>query len=147
MAWPFPSRRERLRREASAWIARLNGPCETRDRAEFERWYRSSPDHAAAYDRIAALFEAAGRASRPAAASAGSPLGRSGGRVRPFRYALGAAVALAALLAFVLLSARTVSPVAEAGQQFAAFSAAEGESRRIVLPDGSEVLLSPGRRI
>lgn len=147
MAWPFPGRRERLRREASAWVARLNGPCDAGDRAEFQRWYEADPDHAAAYDRIAALFETAGRASRPAAAGAVSGPAADRGPTRPFRYALGAAVAAAMLLAFVLLSARTVAPGPAAQEQFAAFSAPEGESRSIVLEDGSGVLLSPGSRL
>lgn len=143
MLWPFVSRRERFRREAADWLARLNGPSDEKDRAEFERWYHSDPDRAAAYDRVAALFEVAGKARRPEASSAAQTRIQASGRSRPFRYALAAAVAGAALLAFVLLSARTVSPIADGRQQFAAFSAAEDQSRRIVLLDGSEVLLSP----
>lgn len=78
MVWPFVSRRERLRRQAARWVARLNGPFDEQDRAEFERWYRSSAEHAEAYDRVAALFNAAGRARRPEASIA-----RSSGR-RPY---------------------------------------------------------------
>lgn len=147
MRWPFVSRRERLRREAADWVARLNGPYDEKDRAEFERWYNSDPDHAAAYDRVAALFDAAGRARRPNVAAAEFSAEASRSRSRPIRYALAAAVAGAALLAFVLLSARTVSPIADGRQQFAAFSAPAAESRRIVLLDRSEVLLSPGSRL
>lgn len=140
MRWPFVSRRERLRREASDWIARLNGPNGERDRAAFEQWYRASPDHAEAYDRLSAIFHAAGRARRPESSGAAAPLARA--RFRPVGYALAAAAACA-VLAFVLLSARTISPLPQPGQQIAAFSA-ESESRRIVLLDGSEVLLSLG---
>jgi transmembrane sensor len=144
MFWPFVSRRERLRVEASDWIARLNGPCEEKDRAEFGRWYHSSADHSEAYDRLTAQFEVAGRARRPAAAGAGSPTAPADGRSRPFRYAVAAAVACAVLLAFVLLAARPAPPVSDNQQQFATLSSGEGESRRMVLVDGSEVRLSPG---
>lgn len=147
MRWPFVSRREQLRREAADWVARLNGPYDEKDRAEFERWYHSSPEHAAAYDRVAAVFEAAGKLSRADQAGAEWAGETSGSRARPMRYALAAAVACAALLAFILLSARTASPLVETGQQFAAFSTEGRDGRRIVLADGSEVLLSPGSRL
>lgn len=141
MRWPFATRRERLRREAADWIARLNGPHEAADRAEFERWCGSSPDHAAAYERLQDIFQAAGQARRPEAGVAASPARASRRPSRPFGYAFAAAAAGAALLAFFILSARTASPLPEAVQQFAAFST-EGEVRRIALADGSEVLLS-----
>lgn len=147
MFWPFLSRRERLRREASAWIGRLNGPYEEEDRLEFERWYRSSPDRAEAYDRISARFAVAGRTSRPLPADAAPQEPVVPRRSRPARYALAAALACAALLAFMLLAARTPLPEAGAQQQFAAFASGEGETRRFVLADGSELLLSPGSRV
>lgn len=143
MRWPFVSRRERVRREASDWIAKLNGSQGERHRSAFEKWYRASPDHADAYDRLSAIFHAAGRARRPTSSGAAAPMVRT--RFRPFGYAVAAAAACA-VLAFVLLSARTTSPLLQPGQQIAAFSA-ESESRRIVLLDGSEVLLSPGSEL
>ncbi|HEX8223738.1 MAG TPA: FecR domain-containing protein [Allosphingosinicella sp.] len=147
MRWPFVSRRERLRREAADWVARLNGPQGDRDRADFERWYASSPDQARAYDRLAGLFSAAGKLSRADRASPSVAASRPPSRARPLRYVFGAALACATLLAFVLLSARTISPPAEAGEQFAAFSVDDIESRRLVLADGSQVLLSAGSRL
>ena len=50
MPWSFMGRRERMRRQASEWLARLNGPHDELDRAAFDRWYRESPDHAAAFN-------------------------------------------------------------------------------------------------
>lgn len=142
MRWPFATRRERLRRQAADWVARLNGPHDEADRAEFELWYGSNPDHAEAFDRLSNLFNAAGQARRPEAAGvAPPPAGPVRPRSRPFGYAFAAAAAGAALLAFFILSARTASPLPEVQRQFAAFSA-EGEGRRIALADGSEVLLS-----
>lgn len=143
MRWPFVSRRERLRRETSDWIARLNGLDGERHRAAFEQWYRASPDHAEAYDRLSAIFHAAGRARRPEGSGVAAPVARA--RFHPAGYAVAAAAACA-VLAFVLLSARTTSPLPQPGPQIAAFSA-ESESRRIVLLDGSEVRLSPGSEL
>lgn len=142
MRWPFLTRRERLRREAADWIARLNGPSAEADRAEFDLWYGSSPDHAAAYHRLTDIFQAAGRAQRPEGA-AEAPVRAGRQRSRRVGYGFAAAAAGVALLAFLVLSARTASPVPDARQQMAAFST-EGEGRRIVLVDGSAVLLSPG---
>lgn len=143
MRWPFVSRRERLRREASDWIAKLNGPDGERHRPAFEQWYRTSAEHVQAYDRVSAIFHVAGRARRPGNSGAAAPETRV--RYRPLGYALAAAAACA-VLAFVLLSARATLPVPQAGQQIAAFSA-DRQSRRIILLDGSEVLLSPGSEL
>ena len=57
--WLFGGRRERVRRRAAAWIAKLNGPHGERERAAFGRWYHAHPDHAAAFDRQSALFDLA----------------------------------------------------------------------------------------
>lgn len=139
MRWPSVSRRERIRREASAWIARLNGAHDERDRAAFQSWYHSDPDNALAYDRQSEIFRAAGQLRR--AEGAVEERRRTG--ARPLRYAFAAVVACAALIALVLLSARTTSPVPQPAQQFATFSADPGQSRRIRLVDGSGILLSP----
>jgi len=147
MVWPFVSRRERLRRQASAWIARLNGSSGAEDRLEFERWYHASPDHAEAYERLAALFHAAGRARRPDPVLSPSLQPARRERSRPFRFAVASGVALAALLGILLLAARSVTPVPGHHSQFGTLASADGETRRIVLADGSEVLLSPGTRL
>lgn len=145
MRWFFPSRRERLRREAADWVARLNGPDAARDRAAFDAWYGADVDHAQAYDRVSTLFEAAGKLRRPAGAEV--PAAASGRGARRLGYGLAAAAACAALLLFFLLSARAVAPLPDAGRQVAAFEAPAGASRRIVLLDRSAVLLAPGSRL
>src|SRR5688572_19055900 len=96
MRWPFVGRRERLRREASDWIARLNGAHDGSDRSAFEQWYRSDPDHAATYDRLSALFSAA-ESIRPTsqAGTVGTAPPRSVSGPRP-RYALAAVAAAGA---------------------------------------------------
>ena len=139
MRWPL-SRRERIRREAADWVARLNGPHSDDDRAEFRSWYESQPDNARAYDRQSEIFRVAGQLR--GAAPAGQERHRTSSR--PLRFAFAAALAGAALLAFVLLSGHTTSPLAQPAQQIATFSADPGQSRRIRLVDGSDILLSPG---
>ena len=146
MRWPFVTRRERVRREAADWIALLNGPHEDAERAEFERWYASNTDHAAAYDRLSNLFDTAGRASRPVATTEELPARIGRPQARPLRYGLAIATVGAALLAFFFLSARTTSPLSDGREQFAAFSTA-GEERRIALEDGSEMILSAGSTV
>lgn len=148
MRWPFVGRGERLRREASDWIARMNGAHDLSDRASFEQWYRSDPDHAATYDRLSALFSAA-ESIRPASREGMVRTAPSRGAygLRP-RYALAAlaAVGAVAILGYTVLGARELMPSAQTGVQVAVF-AATGESRLVALVDGSEVLLSPGSEL
>ena len=149
MRWPFVGRRERLRREASDWIARLNGAHDQRDRAAFEQWYRADPDHAATYDRLSALFAAAGHA-RPVPGT--GPVRLSPSRSAPSprcRYALAAlaAAGIVVILGFAVLGARETVSSAQGGVQVAVFAATSGESRLVALVDGSEVLLSPGSEL
>lgn len=141
MRWPFVTRRERVRREAADWIALLNGPHEEAERTEFERWYASNTDHAAAYDRLSNLFDTAGRASRPVATTEELPARIGRPQARPLRYGLAIATVGAALLAFFFLSARATSPTIDGREQIAAFST-EGVGRQITLKDGSEINLS-----
>ena len=149
MGWPFIGRRERLRREASDWIARLNGAHDHRDRAAFEQWYRADPDHAATYDRLSALFSAAEHVRpAPSAAAVRSAHVRSAPRQRP-RYAL-AALAAAGIMVFVgysVLHERETARPAQGGVQVAVFTATLDESRLVSLVDGSEVVLSPGSEL
>jgi transmembrane sensor len=138
------SARERLRREAADWVARLNGPCGPEDRAAFERWYRSSPERAEAYDRVSGLFQEAGQLERPDARQAAARReARRSGCPRPIGYGVAAALACA-LLAFVILSTGAGSRPSEPGQQLASFAAGGPGGRRIVLSDRSIVLLSTG---
>jgi len=146
MRWPFVDRRERLRREASDWIARLNGAHDQGDRAAFERWYRADPDHAATYDRLSALFAAAEQV-RPVPGTGASRLSPSRSAPSPrSRYALAAlaAAGIVVILGYAVLGTREVIPSAQSGTQVAVFAATGGESRLVSLVDGSEVLLSPG---
>lgn len=136
MRWPFVSRSERLRREASDWIARLNGPHEAAEREAFGRWYAAHPDHARTYDRIAALFAAAGEARRPVAGGTARPVRRP----MRLRLAMVAGALAAAIAAVFLLSGRTALTAPGAGAS--ATYASRDDFERLTLADGSEVVLS-----
>jgi transmembrane sensor len=147
MPWPFVDRRERLRRQASDWIARLNGAHDERDRAAFTRWYLASADHAATYDRLMALFNVAEGARPPVHPSAGHAPATTRRQVRPAHFALAAAAIVAIALTSIMLLEVRSGPAAPVVAQAAQFTAAGNEARRIVLLDGSEVLLSPGSEL
>jgi transmembrane sensor len=140
MRWPFVSRRERLRREASDWVAKFNGPHDSSDREAFEHWYSKSPDHAESYDRIAALFAAAGAARRPVREG----IARTQER-RPLlpRYAMAAGALAAAVLVLILLSGRATLGGQGPESQIATYDASGG-GRRLALADGSTVELAAG---
>lgn len=148
MSWLFFSRRERLRRQASDWIARLNGPHDARDRAAFERWYRASPDNAATFDRLSGIFGAA-EGIRPELDT---------GYIRPQtarrqgswpgRYAFAAvAAALVVALAITLLGARDAAPSTRGDIQVAVFTTTGNQARQVRLADGSQVVLEPGSEL
>jgi transmembrane sensor len=145
MVWPFIGRRERVRRQASDWIAKFNGPHGEGDRAAFERWYRASPDHAATYDRLSAVFEMAGNV-RPARAVAATPKPETP-RIAGYAWAAAAATIVCGVLAFTILGGRSAAPPVDSGRQLAVFVAANDAGRLLRLVDGSEVELSPGARL
>lgn len=148
MRSPF-GRQERLRRQAADWVAKLQGPHDGRDRASFAEWYRASPDHAAAYDRIAALFEMAADLDPSVGASPAPDPVMPRTRTAPVRYAFAAvAVTLCtAGLALAVLGVRVPWTKSGAGTQQEVFIAGAGASRHVVLVDGSEVVLSPGSEL
>jgi transmembrane sensor len=147
--WPFLGRREQLRREASDWIARLNGAQDQRERAAFERWYRADPDHAATYDRLASLFSAAEHIRPALNVGEARPATARSVQGQRSRYALAAlaAAVIVIMLGYAVLGARETLPSAQNGGQVAVFAANEGKSRLVSLADGSEVLLSPGSEL
>ncbi len=140
----FPKSRARIRREASDWVVRLAEDASKEDFAAFRRWREADPRHADAYDRIAAIWNQAGRLSTSSA----------GGRLRPavpserprtFGLALAASLAAAILVSVLLLNSRWLAGSSE--QETMLFAAALGEIEEIDLPDGSRLILDSGSRI
>jgi transmembrane sensor len=142
MIWPFVSRRERVRRQAAGWFAKLRGPEAQGARPAFDRWYGQSSEHAEAYDRIAAHYDAAGllRQSELGRARQLRDAAHPQGRAR--RYAFAALVAGAAAMIVYLAVARPGLPGARAPLEVATVSASSREPRTLILADGSKVLLA-----
>ncbi|MDP9424247.1 MAG: FecR domain-containing protein [Pseudomonadota bacterium] len=141
----FPTARARIRREAAAWVARLAENAGTAEHAAFRQWRDADPRHAEAYDRIAGIWNQAGRASRSPAADA-SRMVRPAERPQMLGFALAASLAFAVLVSVLLLGSRWL-PGAGPEQEPMIFAAAVGEIKEIKLPDGSRLVLDSGSRI
>lgn len=139
----FPKSRARIRREASDWVARLAERPGPEDLATFRQWRDADPRHAEAYDRIADIWNKAGRLSRPAGADNVRNEPRSE-RPRTFGFALAASLAVAVLVSLLLGSRLLSDPAPEESMVFAA---ALGEIEEIDLPDGSRLILDSGSRV
>ncbi|MDQ8756239.1 FecR domain-containing protein [Sphingosinicella sp. LHD-64] len=133
---------ERIRDEASGWVARMQNEPSPEVRADLEAWLAADPRHRQVYDRISRRFEGAAilRTSAKHAVQ----------RTRTNRWPL-AALAAAAALAFVLMplawneqldspSDRPKDAVASQ-QAVTAVASRRGEIRTVNLADGSRVTL------
>ena len=140
----FPKSRARLSQEASDWVIRLSQDASQEDHAAFRRWRDADPRHAEAYDRIASIWNQAGRLSRSPSAGAVRADPRSG-RPRAFGFALAGSLAAAIVVSAVLLSPRFLPGSPE--QDTTLFAAALGEIKEIKLPDGSRLILDSGSRV
>jgi transmembrane sensor len=128
-----------LRRDAAAWLARLQSRRDPEIERKFRRWRDRDPAHAEAFERVAASYQQAGllRYSALASVPAGAPRPAS---ARAPTYAWAAAAALILLFSagiyLVLGSGRWTS-----GTEAVMLSTRIGEIRRISLSDGSKVTL------
>jgi transmembrane sensor len=131
---------EAIRREAHRWSARMRGEDAAEDRAAFERWRAADPRHGAAYARLEAQWDQAGRLAQTA-------VGRA--RALPQRRAIawgspaGYAVAMAVVLLAVGLGLWLRAPGIVSGKPAAGTEVASrvGEIRTLRLSDGSSVTL------
>jgi transmembrane sensor len=128
---------DRIEREASEWIARLNADdVSVEDRARFDAWRRAHVQHARAYDELSATwhaFTAAGPLVR--AVSFGQSMNEAA-RIRSPRrrwIAIAAAVTCAALALSWFMVHRAPGT---------AFETAIGEQASVLLPDGSTLELN-----
>lgn len=146
MAGIFSFDRERVRREAADWFARLHAPDGETARDEFRSWYERDPAHSEAFDRIERHWQAsrllAPRANRGLAASALAGKGPA----RP-RYAIAAAVAGTVAVSSIL-AVSSFPPFVEAGRaQDIIFETGIGEIRHVALGDGSRLTLDTQSRV
>lgn len=137
MPFTYFSARERLRRQASAWFARLQGPATEEDKESFRRWYDASPANAEAYERIRATWgRAALLRTSDIATSSRAPQKVSAGA--PSR-GLAAAAAVVLLACGSLLLLNRSPDVAH--QEKTYFATVLGEVREFPLDDGSRLTL------
>lgn len=115
------------------------------DRAAFERWRDADPRHAEAYDRIAAIWNQAGRLSRSPAAGKVQADTRPG-RPRALGFALAASLAAVVLVTSLLLGSRWL-PSSAPERSAMVFAAAVGEIKEVDLPDGSRLTLDSASRV
>ncbi|OHX37186.1 hypothetical protein BJL95_21190 [Methylomonas sp. LWB] len=128
----------RIRREASAWLARLNsGDCSTDDRAGFEAWLAMDTRHADAFRRAERLWRelaGLGEVARPQLKQA-QAVYRHARRKRRWPMA---GLAAAALLAGVLI----VNPPIWQWLTAERFTTGKGERETVTLSDGSSIELN-----
>ncbi|MDT9599881.1 FecR family protein [Sphingosinicella rhizophila] len=140
MVWPFRSARDRLDDKAAEWASKMRGPERERHRSAFERWYRSSPAHAEAFEEATAGFEEAG-VLRQGELGKARHLPEPQRKAVPLRYAFGAVAAAAAVALIFLMSAYAPSPVPSGDSPIRYATAAT--ARNVELSDGSHMVLAP----
>ena len=123
--------REKIRAEAAAWFAKLQGPGRTPAAlAAFKEWLAQSSEHERAFDLLTDMWEVL--PSAVIVDSDGSRAVRRTGRNLAFR-TFSAALAACVALVFVHFAAPS---------EKITYSTAVGEQRSVVLPDGSYVALN-----
>jgi transmembrane sensor len=128
-----------LRRDAAAWLARLQSRRDPEIERKFHRWRDRDPAHAEAFERVAASYQQAGLLRYSALASA--PAGEARPTLaRTPTYAWAAAAAL-----FVILSVGIYGVLGSglwtSGTEAVMLSTRIGEIRSVSLSDGSKVTL------
>jgi transmembrane sensor len=139
MTWPFQSARDRLGDEAAEWLVKMRGPERERHRSGFERWYRSSPAHAEAFNEATAGFQDAG-VLRLGELGRARNLPESRGMAVPRRFAIVAGAAAAIIALIFLGSAYMPSPTA--GAESVVRYATADQMQEFGLPDGSRMTLA-----
>lgn len=129
-----------LRRDAAAWLARLQSRRDPDVEQKFKRWRDRDPAHAEAFERVAASYQQAGLLRYSGLADASAGAGLRPARPRTLSYAWAAAAALvlffSAGLYLVLGSGLWTS-----GTEAVMLSTGVGEIRSVNLSDGSKVTL------
>ena len=136
-----------LRREASSWLARLEGGNGPEVEQEFRRWYEADPRHAEAFDSVRRSYASAGllRHSELARERSISPETPRASSPQP-RWALAAAIAVALLVPGTLLVTQGALSPTET-RNTVLLASAVGEIRHVSLEDGSRVTLDTATKV
>lgn len=146
MGLRLPKTKGMIRREAAAWLARLQSGREDDIEVKFRRWRETDPRHAAAFDRVRRSYEQAGllRHSTKFAGWGHAPaVGKPRWQPRP---ALAAAAAILILVPVgALLIREGMLPFG--GPKGTMLMTAVGEIRQVNLADGSRVTLDTATKV
>lgn len=129
-----------LRRDAAAWLARLQSRRDPEVEQKFKRWRDRDPAHAEAFERVAASYQQAGLLRYSALAHASAGAGSRPVRSRTFNYAWAAAAGVILLFSaglYLFLG----SGLWTGGTEAVMLSTGIGEIRSVSLSDGSKVTL------
>ena len=129
-----------LRRDAAAWLARLQSRRDPEVEQKFQRWRDRDPAHAEAFERVAASYQQAGLLRYSALASASDGTTSRPAHSRTPNYAWAAAAALALLISAGLYLVLGSTPWTS-GTEAVMLSTKIGEIRSVELSDGSKVTL------
>lgn len=136
--------------EAARWFARLQGEAATaEDWLAFERWLQAAPAHAKAYEQLEGLWVdldyapvSKGLGGRPLLAARRRAPQRIASRASGRRIWIGAAAAIAASLAVAVgVGLQPSVPAART------FETAAGQTRDLILADGTHVRLNAASKI
>ena len=135
-----------LRREAAAWMARLQSRRDPEIERKFHNWRDRDPAHAQAFERVSNSYQQAGllrysMLPTPQAGAAARPMPS-----RAPRYALAAAAALVLLLSAGIYLRIEGGPWMS-GTEAVMLSTSVGEIRSVNLSDGSKVTLDTDTRV
>jgi transmembrane sensor len=131
---------------AAHWFARLADEAASgEDWLAFEQWLGASPAHAAAYEKLEAIWVDLDEAAEDIMAALDAPVSldaHRAARARPSRRVwLGAGAGLAASLAVGVFTMADWAAPAET------FVTAPGQTRQVTLADGSKVWINAGSRL
>lgn len=153
---------EAIEREAARWLARLNADnvCDD-DRVLFQEWRTASPQHAAAFDRLAGAWTAFDKLGalkpeerqeqeKPTGLFSSTPLNALIDGFRTFAIVRPIAAYSAAFSVFMLAIAPVVLTAIQFGPsqpELLVFQTDVGEQETVNLADGSSVFLNTASRI
>jgi transmembrane sensor len=135
----LPKTRGMLRREARAWLIRLQSGRDPGAERKFRDWYNADPAHAEAFEAVRRNFQRAGLLRESPASSDRRLLAEPGFVPAAPRFAWAAAAALALLVPAGWLLIRPGMP--SGGTNAVMLVTRVGEIRRVGLADGSNITL------
>ena len=148
MSGGMQSETDKIRQAAVDWLMRLrNDASGVQDWVDFDAWLEASPRHKAAYDDALAVWselEQIAPAIKARLDQASAPVRLIPRQARPSgltRWGLGGAVAAAAAALAVMPFAGSILYPQQA------YATARGETRTVVLSDGTKVHMNSGSRL